>query len=225
MYSIGKILLSILIAFGLSNSYAFDTGEFVNGMTGISLTPKKDVSGYKGYVEGDFTHGAGNFHCNFGTLSVSQGYIFNSRLYLGAGAGVDFLWSEVDKGDSNLNSIPNVQWHNPEHINYAAFIPIFGDIRYIIKPETSVSFYIDMRIGAALLFYDDFNYSAGYESPSKCSFYLQPALGIRIPIAHSHPARSFDIGVHYRYMNGERLAYWERNNEINGLGLGFAYEW
>lgn len=60
---------------------------------------------------------------------------------------------------------------------------------------------------------------------SNSYFYIQPSVGIRIPINDTNPRQAVDIGVHYRVMTSEYWDSWQYTAAINGLGVNLSYEW
>lgn len=200
-------------------------GEIVNGLTNVALTAIRGGAGYKGYIEADYTQGFGRYRSNFLTVATSQGYKFNDWFYLGAGIGVDFLWSTVDTGWGNDWAASNPQWYAHEHTSSAVMIPVFTDFRFSIGKITDVSFFINMRLGAAFLCTDSYVQIRDGYLTNQNYFYMQPAFGVRIPISKTKPKQALDIGIHYRLMTSNYWSNWQYNATINGLGLNVSYEW
>lgn len=93
-----RLLIGILAGVGGMLPVSAQIGEIVNGLTNVALPAIRQGNGYKGYLEADCTIGVGNYRSNFLTLATSQGYKFTDWLYMGAGIGVDLLWSTVNTG-------------------------------------------------------------------------------------------------------------------------------
>lgn len=200
-------------------------GEIVNGLTNVAMTAARGGAGYKGYLEADFTGGVGNYRTNFVTLATSQGYQLNNWFYMGAGIGVDFLWSKVNKGWGDSWGPTDPSWSSHEYTSSAVMIPVFTDFRFILGRQTSTSFFINMRVGAAFLCSDSYvKVRDGYLS-NRSYFYLQPAVGVRVPINTTNPRQAIDIGLHYRLMTSDYWNNWQYNATINGLGINISYEW
>lgn len=93
-----RYLLPALACIGMAVPASAQYGDIINGITNTILPAIQHGSGYKGFVEADYTQGFGNYRCNFATLSTSQGYMLNNWFYMGAGIGVHLLWSTVNSG-------------------------------------------------------------------------------------------------------------------------------
>lgn len=200
-------------------------GEIVNGLSNVALPAIQQGAGYKGYVEADFTAGFGNFRTNFATVATSQGYQLNDWFYMGAGIGVDLLWSTVNKGWGDDWSASNPDWYAHEHTTSAVMIPVFTDFRFILGQPNPISFFINLRTGAAFLCSNNYiQINDGYLTNQQY-FYFQPAVGVRIPVSTTHPRQAFDIGIHYRLMTSNYWSNWQYDATINGFGLNLSYEW
>lgn len=220
-----QLLLSTVVLAGSILPADAQIGEIVNGLTNVALPAITQYSGYKGYVEADFTGGVGNYRTNFVTLATSQGYKLNDWFYMGAGIGVDFLWSTVNKGWGDHMENFNPAWDTHEYTSSAVMIPVFTDFRFTIGQQTSTSFFINCRVGAAFLCSDSYvKVRDGYLTDRQY-FYFQPAVGVRIPVNTSKPRQAIDVGVHYRLMTSNYWDNWQYNATINGLGVNISYEW
>lgn len=220
-----KLIIWILAMLGVFVPAKAQIGDVVNGLTSVMLPAIQRGAGYKGYVEADYTMGVGNYRCNFVTLSTSQGYQLTNWFYMGAGIGVDLLWSEINSGwgDKWANNNPNRYKH--EKTNFAFMIPVFTDFRFILGNQTDIGFYIDLKVGAEFLCSNSYiKIRDGYLT-NQTYFYFQPAIGFRIPTCKTRPRQALDVGVHYRLMTSDYWCNWQRNASINGFGLNISYEW
>lgn len=199
--------------------------DIVNGLTNVVLPAVSGNPSYKGYVESDFTLGVGAYRTNFITLATSQGYQFAPWFYMGAGIGVDVLWTSTEAGWGRGWVDQSPELYNHEKTETAVMIPIFTDFRFILGAQTSPGFFINLRLGAAFLCNDSYVQVADGFFTNRSYFYLQPAVGVRIPINRTKPRQAVDIGLHYRLMTADYWAGWQRNAAINGLGLNISYEW
>lgn len=200
-------------------------GEIVNGLTNVALPAIRQGAGYKGYLEADFTAGVGNYRSNFVTVATSQGYQMNNWFYMGAGIGVDMLWSTVNTGWGENWAASNPEWFAHEHTSSAVMIPVFTDFRFILGEQTSTSFFINLRVGAAFLCSDSYIKIRNGYLTNQNYFYFQPAVGVRVPINSTNPRQALDIGLHYRLMTSNYWSNWQYNATINGLGVNISYEW
>ncbi|MDE6007275.1 MAG: hypothetical protein K2G67_06960 [Muribaculaceae bacterium] len=200
-------------------------GEIVNGLTNVALPAITQGAGYKGYVEADYTAGVGNYRTNFATVATSQGYQLNNWFYMGAGIGVDLLWSTVNKGWGNGFNEMDSSWADHQYTSSAVMIPVFTDFRFILGQQASTSFFINFRLGAAFLCSDSYvKIKDGYLT-NREYFYFQPSVGLRIPVSSTKPRQALDVGVHYRLMTSNYWSNWQYNATINGLGLNIGFEW
>ncbi|MDE6393290.1 MAG: hypothetical protein K2L59_08505 [Muribaculaceae bacterium] len=220
-----KLLIGLLAGLGSVLPVSAQYGEIVNGLTNVALPLIRQSAGYKGYVEADYTQGFGNYRSNFLTLATSQGYKFSDWFYMGAGIGVDLLWSKVDGGWGSGQQGPGQEWRSHELTNSAVMIPVFTDFRFILGDQTHASFFINLRVGAAFLCSDSYvEIRDGYLT-DRNYFYFQPAVGVRIPVNRTRPRQALDVGLHYRLMTSDYWSNWQYNAAINGIGLNISYEW
>ncbi|MCM1369344.1 MAG: hypothetical protein NC204_03120 [Candidatus Amulumruptor caecigallinarius] len=218
------LLLISVIAGGITGASA-QIADVVNGLTNVAIPAMRRGSGYKGYIEADFTEGFGRYRSNFVTLATSQGYMVNKWLYVGAGIGVDFLWSTVDTGWGSDWSASNPEWYAHEHTSTAVMIPVFTDFRFIIGGISNTSLYFNLRLGMAFLCTDSYVQIRDGYLTNRSYFYTQPAIGVRIPVSNDTPKKAIDIGIHYRLMASDYWANWQHNATINGIGVNIVYEW
>lgn len=220
-----KLLIGLLAGLGSVLPVSAQYGEIVNGLTNVALPLIRQSAGYKGYVEADYTQGFGNYRSNFLTLATSQGYKFSDWFYMGAGIGVDLLWSKVDGGWGSGQQGPGQEWRSHELTSSAVMIPVFTDFRFILGDQTNASFFINLRVGAAFLCSDSYvEIRDGYLT-DRNYFYFQPAVGVRIPVNRTRPRQALDVGLHYRLMTSDYWSNWQYNAAINGIGLNISYEW
>lgn len=220
-----NLLISLLAGLGCVLPVSAQYGEIVNGLTNVAMPIIRQGNGYKGYVEADYTQGFGNYRSNFLTFATSQGYQFTDWFYMGAGIGVDFLWSTVNNGWGNDWAASNPDWYAHEHTISAVMIPVFSDFRFILGDQSQTAFFINLRVGAAFLCSDSYiKIRDGYLT-NQNYFYLQPALGVRIPVNRTKPRQAVDVGIHYRLMTSNYWSNWQYNATINGIGLNISYEW
>lgn len=220
-----KILITIVLGVVGILSASAQIGDVVNGLTSVMLPAIQRGSGYKGYVEADYTCGVGNYRANFLTLSTSQGYQLTNWFYIGAGIGVDMLWSKINSGWGNDWIDNNPHWYEHEKTNFAVLIPVFTDFRFIMGNQTDIGFYIELKCGAEFLCSNNYvKIRDGYLT-NQNYFYFQPSVGFRIPTCKTRPRQAMDIGVHYRLMTSDYWSNWQRNASLNGFGINVSYEW
>lgn len=217
--------LATVCAGAMPVSASGQINEIVNGLTNVAITAARQGQGYKGYMEADFTHTFGNYKSNFLTLATSQGYMLNDHFYLGAGVGIDFMWTTLDKGWGEDQRLVDPAWSSRHSVSSAVMIPVFSDFRYIVGRYSEPTLFLNMRIGCAFLCTDSYVRIADGYLTNKEYFYLQPAIGVRVPINRTKPRQAVDFGVHYRLMTARYWSGWQHDAAINGLGLNITYEW
>lgn len=221
-----KLFLSLILAVGCIIPASAQYSDIVNGLTNVVLPAIQGGANYKGYVEADATFGVGEYRTNFLTFATSQGYQFNSWFYMGAGIGVDMLWSNINSGWADNWNDGNPGWYNHEKTTFAVMIPVFSDFRFILGAQNVTSFFINFRVGAAFLCSDSYVQIRDGYLTNQNYFYFQPAIGLRIPVNKTRPRQALDIGIHYRLMTSDYWGgTWQKNAYINGLGLNVSYEW
>ena len=220
-----SLLLALLLAGAVAAPVSAQYTDIINGITNTVMPAISGASSYKGYVEGSYTQGFGNYRTNFATVATSQGYKFTPWFYMGAGIGVDFLWSTVDDSWGESWEASNPGMYNKSRTTSAVMIPVFTDFRFIMGSQTSTSVFFNLRLGASFLCSDTYiQIKDGYLT-SKEYFYFQPAFGVRFPINITNPKQAIDIGIHYRLMTSNYWSSWQYNAAINGLGLNLSFEW
>lgn len=199
--------------------------QVINGALN-TLSPALSGSGrYKGFVEADYTQGLGKYRSNFATITTSQGYQMNDWFFMGAGIGVDLLWSHYNDnwGSHWKPDAPN--WDNQSYTSTAVMIPIFTDFRFNIGGWTGPSFFIDVKLGASFLCTNDYvKIRDGYLTNTSY-FFLQPALGLRIPVNANNPRQAINIGLHYKLLTSDYWSGYQSSVVLNGLGANISYEW
>ncbi|MDE6650579.1 MAG: hypothetical protein K2K45_11690 [Muribaculaceae bacterium] len=216
-----KLYLSLIIALiGIINpiSSSAQYYDIVNQAANLLQTAVMGGSRYKGYVEATYTGGFGHLQADFVGVSTTQGYQYNNWFFMGAGLGVDLVYSKTDSGYNEWN-------YNRQVRTNGVMIPIFTDFRFNIGSRKSASFFIDVKAGGSFLIGK--NYLAienGYINGSEY-FMLRPSLGLRVPVS-SNGKRAVDIGLTYQLLT---CNYWWYNNSnsgtLNSLGATVSYEW
>ncbi len=213
-----KFYLALIIALaGVVNASAQYT-NIVNQAANLLQTAVMGGSRYKGYVEATYTGGFGRLQADYLGISTSQGYQYNSWFFMGAGIGVDLVYSKTDSGYNEWN-------YNRQTRTSGVMIPIFTDFRFNLGSRTNASFYIDVKAGGSFLIGK--NYLAienGYINGSEY-FMLRPSIGLRVPVSNTGK-KAMNIGLTYQLLT---CNYWWYNNNnsgtLNSLGATVSYEW
>lgn len=57
-------------------------------------------------------------------------------------------------------------------------------------------------------------------------FFLQPTIGVRIPVSLNDTRHAMNLGLTYRLITSNNNYSWNDNTAtLNGFGLAIAYEW
>lgn len=192
--------------------------NIVNQAANLLQTAVFGGSSYKGFVDVSYLGGFGNLQADFVGVSTVQGYQYKNWFFMGAGIGVDYVYSKTDSNYSGMTG-------NRETRTSGAMIPLFTDFRFKIGAPTSPSFYIDIKAGGSFLIGK--NYLAienGYINGSEY-FMLRPSIGLRVPVG-ANGKRAVNIGLTYQLLT---CNYWWYNNStsgtLNALGGTVSYEW
>lgn len=169
---------------------------------------------YRGFVEGSYTGGFGNLRANFAGVSTTHGFQYADWFFMGAGLGVDLVFSETENryvGDKSTHTC-------------GVMIPVYTDFRFNIGSKTDTSFYIDVKAGGSFLIGGDYlAIRNGYINGNEY-FYLKPSIGVRIPTGESGKT-AFNIGVTYQLLT---CNYWYSRNSsgtLSSLGATVGYSW
>ena len=213
-----KIYLTIIVAITSILNINAQYTNIVNQAANLLQTAVMGGSRYKGYVDATYTGGFGRLQADFVGISTSQGYQYNDWFFMGAGIGVDVVYSKTDSGFNEWN-------YDRQTRTSGAMIPIFTDFRFNIGSRTSPSFFLDVKAGGSFLIGK--NYLAienGYINGSEY-FMLRPSIGLRVPVS-KNGKRAMNIGLTYQLLT---CNYWWYNNSnsgtLNSLGGTVSYEW
>lgn len=211
-----KIVLSLILAIaGVLNSGAQYT-SIVNQAASLLQSAIIGGSNYKGFVDVSYVAGIGNLQADFIGVSTVQGWQLKNWVFIGAGLGVDYVYSETETGYST----------GDQHTRTSGvMIPIFTDFRFNIGSRKSPSFFIDIKAGGSFLIGKDYlAIENGYIDGSEY-FMLKPSLGLRVPLG-SNGKKAMNFGITYQLLT---CNYWWYNNSssgtLNSLGGTVSYEW
>ncbi|MDE7421843.1 MAG: hypothetical protein K2N35_16765 [Muribaculaceae bacterium] len=213
-----KIYLTLIIAIaGIFNISAQYT-NIVNQAASLMQTALMGGMRYRGYVDASYTGGFGNLQADFVGISTVQGVQYADWFFMGAGLGVDLVYSKSSKPVSEWN-------YNRKVSTSGVMIPIFTDFRFNIGGSQSPSFFVDIKAGGSFLIGK--NYLAienGYINGSEY-FMLKPSIGLRVPVS-KNGKRSVNIALTYQLLT---CNYWWYNNNnsgtLNSLGGTVSYQW
>lgn len=172
---------------------------------------------YKGFVDVSYTAGFGNLQANFAGISTVQGFQYANWFFMGAGLGVDYVYSNVDNMYSGTVGGRGVK-------KSGAMIPVFTDFRFNIGGPKSPSFFIDIKAGGSFLIGNRYlAIENGYISGSEY-FMLKPSIGLRIPVNNSSK-QAVNIGLTYQLLTCNYWYSYSDSGTLNSLGGTISYEW
>lgn len=193
--------------------------SIVNQAANMLQTAVLGGARYKGFVDASYTAGFGNLQANFLGISTTQGFQMTNWFFMGAGLGVDYVYSRTDNQWQG-----NVPGSDRGVRTSGAMVPIFTDFRFNIGGPASASFFIDIKTGGEFLIGK--NYLAienGYISGSEY-FMLRPSIGVRIPV-NKTGKQAFNIGLTYQLLTCNYWYNYRNSGTINSLGGTISYEW
>ncbi len=192
--------------------------SIVNQAANMLQTAVAGGLSYRGFVDVSYTGGIGNLKANFAGVSTIHGFQYANWLFMGAGLGVDYVYSNTSNPyNGNIGGGHGVS-------TSGAMIPLFTDFRFKIGAPTSTSFFIDIKAGGSFLIGK--NYLAienGYINGSEY-FMLKPSLGLRIPVGQSGK-QAFNIGITYQLLTCNYWYNYSNNSTLSSVGGTLSYEW
>lgn len=213
------ILIFALVVLFLPGHVKAQYTSIVNQAANMLQTAVLGGARYKGYVDATYTAGFGNLRANFLGISTTQGFQMNSWFYMGAGLGVDYVYSHIEN-----------EWHGTVGSNdrgvrsSGAMVPIFTDFRFNIGSQKSASFFIDIKAGGEFLIGKNYlSIENGYISGSEY-FMLRPSLGVRIPLSQSGK-QALNIGLTYQLLTCNYWYNYRNNGTINSIGGTISFDW
>ena len=142
MKKISLSLILILIGIFSTRTANAQYTSIVNQAYNLLQTAVIGGYGYKGYLDVSYVGGFGNLQADFIGISTTQGYQMASWFYMGAGLGVDIVYSKKDSG-FNYNDFAI----DRKVRTTGVMIPIFSDFRFNLGGTTGTSFFIDVKAG------------------------------------------------------------------------------
>lgn len=187
------------------------------------ISPALSGSGrYKGYIEAGYSHALGKYNGDFIEISTSQGYQYNSWFYMGAGLGVDVLFSHPGENSGEMQTPPP---GGRPVTKTAPMLPLFADFRFLIGDTSNVSFFLDLKVGCSFLLTNrNIAINDGYLT-NREYFFLNPSIGVRVPCNKKHPKQAIDVGVKYKLLTSNYWYNYNNNITLQALGAFIAFEW
>ena len=224
MKKIFALAVAAVLAVGMAVPARAQYYEIANQLSGLISPALSGSMQYRGFVEASGLAGMGKNRANFLGVSTSQGFQYSSWFFMGVGMGIDVAMANQD--DRYGEWTPD-EWNYGGTAKTKCMIPVFTDFRFRIGNDTSVSAYIDLKLGAAwLLGDDDLMMKTAYMS-NETQFYFRPSIGVRIPINSQNPKQAINVGLTYQLLtSNNNYTYWHDNSvTLNNLGLTVGFEW
>lgn len=218
-------LLSAILVIGTVTPVSAQYSQLANQLQNV-ITPALSGSfKYKGYAEASYIKNLGDFNADFIGISTSQGFQYASWFFMGAGMGVDLLFSHPkdDWGNGWLNQ--GSMHPNHDSVTTAVMMPLFTDFRLTFGNKQTTSFFIDLKIGCSFLLTNSYiKINNGYLTDQEY-FYLKPSLGARIPTNPNNTRQAVNIGISYQLLTSNYWRNTQSTGVLSGLGAGISYEW
>ena len=222
MKMINRIIIAAAILMGTATTTAHaQYYQLANQATNMISTALSGGVNYRGYADVGYLAGLGDKRADILSISTTQGVKFSNTFFMGVGLGVDVMFCDV----ADVSRPP--QW-GPDDKGFTetgVAIPLFTDFRLNFGAPGSVGFYADLKIGASFLVGNDYiRVGDGYLTNSE-SFYLKPAIGMRIPVSGGNSKYAFNVGVNYQLTTSN---YWYVNSNnitLSSLGVNVGFEW
>ena len=197
--------------------------EAINTLQSV-IAPALSGSGrYKGYVEAGYSHTLAHYNGDFIEVSTSQGYQYNSWFYMGAGLGFDLLLSHKGSnwGEGLTPPPPDMRGYSTT----APMLPLFADFRFLIGDTSNISFFLDLKVGCSFLLTNKLIAIGDGYLTNREYFFLNPAIGVRVPCNKKKPKQAFDVGVRYKLLTSNYWYNYNNNITLQSLGANIAFEW
>lgn len=218
-----KFLKTILIGLAVALSYSSTSAQYYQIANQLSNILRPALSGsmsYKGFVEVNGIAGVGPNRANFIGISTSQGFQYSSWFYMGVGMGIDIAMAR------NVDDRPEIDFYDGPTAKNQAMLPLFTDFRFNFGSAAGASFFIDAKLGAAWFLGNKYLMLHDRCMSHSAQFFLQPTIGVRIPVSLNDTRHAINLGLTYRLITSNNNYSWNNNTAtLNGFGLAIAYEW
>lgn len=151
--------------------------------------------GYKGFVEGGFTAGLGNWDFHRLEILTSHGYQFSPYLFVGGGSGFQYY------------TLP--EWFE---------LPLFVDLRSSLLPGRKLTPVVGVKMGYTLDLSDGITGNGFFASPTVGLRYALNGHGaLRFDIGYAVQRTGIEIYIPGIYYDTKQIS-------LNGLALRLGYE-
>lgn len=216
-----RILAPLLLLAALAASSTSASAQYYELANQLGNIIRPALSGsfaYRGTVELSGIAGVGYDRINTLEITTVQGFKYADWFFMGAGLGIDLAIG----GDGAIDG-----WNHTVK-QYKAMMPLFSDFRFNIGGESKPSFFVDLRLGAAWFFGDNYLDTRHNYIDNGTYFYLKPGIGVRFPLNKENPTRAFNVALTYQLLTNSGSGgyfYRDRSVAMSGFGVTLGYEW
>lgn len=219
MKAITKFIAAGVLLTASAQTVSAQYYQLVNQATDMIGTAIRGGANYRGFFDVSYVRGIGDKKANFLEFSTTQGLKYGNLFFMGVGAGVDLMHTEVNTtawSPTNHNTTRN-----------AVMIPLYTDFRLNTGSPATASFFLDVKVGGGFFVSNDYILVGDGYINSSSSFYLKPTVGLRIPVSKTNPKLAVNVGGSYQLITN---SYWYnpgQNNSVtlSALGLNIGFEW
>lgn len=213
---IRKLIVAAVVALTAGGAASAQYYELANRLPQLISPALSGSFNYKGYVDASYLGGVGSQRADFLEITTTQGFKYSSWFFMGVGAGVDVAFAHVNDGWS-ANRLYS-------YTNTGVMLPLYTDFRFNTNLTGGVSFFADIRLGAAFLIGKNYlRVGDGYLTNSE-SFYLKPTVGVRIPVS-KNGRQAVNVGLSYQLITSSYWYTYSRNSTLNAFGATVGFEW
>lgn len=217
MKKLAGLLTALLLAVGSFNAL----GQYYEAASQLTNLISPALSGslnYRGFVEVSGLAGFGDNRANFVGVSTTQGFQYADWFFMGAGLGIDLAIGHECEYDFYYPG-SNMRYGETKR----AMLPVFSDFRFNIGGQSSTSFFIDLKLGAAWILGNKYLQMNRDCLSNNTQFYMRPSIGVRIPVDSRDPRHAFNIAATYQLLTANQSYY--DNVTANSIGVTLGYEW
>lgn len=219
MKAITKLIAAGMLLMASAQAAYAQYYQLVNQATDMISTAIRGGLNYRGFVDASYVKGIGDKQANFLEFSTTQGFKYGEIFFMGVGAGVDMMHTEIN--NNPYSPVGHATTQN------AVMIPLYTDFRLNVGAPSTLGFFLDVRVGAGFYVSDDYILVGDGYINSSSSFYLKPSIGFRIPVSKTNPKLAVNVGGTYQLLTN---SYWynpgQNNNvSLSAIGLNVGFEW
>lgn len=198
--------------------------QVANQLPNIISPALSGSAAYKGFVETSYVQGIGNYKADFLEFTTTQGFRYSNWFFMGAGAGIDVMFSHTEDDWGQWNGDYN-DFTVHKSTATSVMIPLYSDFRFNVGGGSSASMFVDIRLGGAFLVGKDYvRIKDGYIT-NNTFFYFKPTIGVRVPLSQDNLKQAVNFGVTYQLLTSDYWYNYSNNVTLNSLGVNVSFEW